>query len=91
MSNATVPLVDKEIISSRVPVFSEVRVTQSLIFCVVLCGQLFVFLSFIFLPLLYFLSFDLRLLVTYFVCHQYFLMCLSGSCIHMFSSDHSYI
>jgi len=45
------------------PVFSWVRVAQPLVFCVVFCQQLCVFLSFIYFRLVYCLSFELRLLI----------------------------
>jgi len=43
-------------------VFSEVCVAQSLVFCVVFCGLLFVFFSFFFGPL-YCLSYDIHPLI----------------------------
>jgi hypothetical protein len=46
-----------------IPVFSGVRVAQSLVFCIVFCISLSVCLSFFFWPL-YCLSFELRLLIT---------------------------
>jgi hypothetical protein len=45
------------------PVFSEVRVARSFVFCAVLGTSLFVRLSFFFLPLYYLSFFDLRLLI----------------------------
>ena len=48
---------------SSPPVFSGVRVTQSLVLCVMCCRSLFVFLSFFICPLCC-LSFDLRILIT---------------------------
>jgi len=44
-------------------VFSGVRVALSLVFCVMFCNSVFVLLFFFFRPL-YYLSFDIRLLVT---------------------------
>ena len=66
-----VPLVQQELFTlpehlSSPPVFSGVRVTQSLVLCVMFCRSLLIFLSFFFLPLC-FLSFDLRILITPFV------------------------
>ena len=46
------------------PVFLLVRVTRSLVFCVVLCRSLFVILAFFFFPLYCLSFFDLRLLIT---------------------------
>ena len=46
------------------PVFSGVRVTRSLVFCVMFCRSLFVFLSFFFWPLCCLSCFDLRILIT---------------------------
>ena len=50
------------------PVFSGVRVAQSLVFCVVYCGSLFVH----FFWSLHFISFDLRLLITPLVSSNFF-------------------
>jgi len=49
--------------SDFTPSFYEVSVAQYLVFCVVLCRSLFVLLSFFFWPL-YFLSFNILLLIT---------------------------
>jgi len=46
--------------------FQWVRVARSLVFCVVFCGSLFVFLS-LYVWLLCCLSFDLRILIIYLV------------------------
>ena len=46
------------------PGFSGLRVTRSLLFCVMFCGSLFVFLSFLFWPLCCLSFFDLRILIT---------------------------
>ena len=46
------------------PVFSGVRDTRSIIFCVVFCRSLFVILRFYFWPLYYLSFFYLRLLIT---------------------------
>jgi hypothetical protein len=48
------------------PDFSGTRVVRSLVSCVVFCRSFAVFLSFIYWPL-YYLSFDLRLLITHLV------------------------
>ena len=45
------------------PVFSEVGVAESLVFCVMLCRSLFVLLSFLFWPL-YCVFFDLSILIS---------------------------
>ena len=45
------------------PVFSEIRVVRSLVFCGMFCRSLFVLLYFFFWPVC-FLSFDLRILIT---------------------------
>jgi len=45
------------------PVFSEIRVVRSLVFCGMFCNSLFVLLSFFFWPVC-FLSFDLQILIT---------------------------
>jgi hypothetical protein len=62
--------------------FSGVRLVQSLVFCVVFCTSLFVFLSRFFYPL-YCLSFDLRLLVTPLVSSNFFIKVVG---IHYISS-----
>ena len=46
------------------PIFSEVRVTRSLVLCVVFCGSLFVLLSFFFWPLYFLFFLGLRSLIT---------------------------
>ena len=63
-----VPLVAQELPTlpehlSSSPVFSGVRVTRSLVLCVMFCRSLFVLSSFYFWPLCC-LSFDLRILIT---------------------------
>jgi hypothetical protein len=50
---------------SSPPVFRSVRVARSLVFSIVFCRSLFVFLSFFFWPL-YCLSLNLRILITFF-------------------------
>ena len=67
-----VPHVEQELLTlpehmSSYPVFSGVRVSRSLVLCVVFCKSLFVFLYFIFWPLYCLLFFDLRFLITPFV------------------------
>ena len=49
---------------SSPPVFSGVRVTRSLVLCVVLCRSLFVLLSLFYQPLCYWSFFDLRMRIT---------------------------
>jgi hypothetical protein len=49
---------------SSPPVHSEVRVSRSLVFCVVLCRSLFVFLSFLFWSLFCLSLLDLRFLIS---------------------------
>jgi hypothetical protein len=49
---------------SLFPIFSEVRVDLSLVFCVMFCRSLFVLLSFFFWPLCCLSYFDLRFLIT---------------------------
>ena len=63
-----VPLVEQELLTlqehlSSPPVFSGVRVTRSLVLCVMFCRSLFVLLYFFFWPLCL-LFFDLRILIT---------------------------
>jgi hypothetical protein len=49
---------------SSPPVFREVRVARSWVFCVVFCRWLFVLLSFLLWPLCCLFFFDLRILIT---------------------------
>ena len=63
------PLMEQELFTfpehlSSPPVFSGVRVTRSLVLCVMFCRSLFVFFSFFFLPLCCLSFFDLRNLIT---------------------------
>ena len=53
----------QEYLSSH-PIFREVRVSLSLVFCLVLCRSLFVLLSFFIWKLYYLFFFNLRLLIT---------------------------
>jgi len=46
------------------PVFSVVRVTRSLVFCMMIYRSLFVLLYFFFWPLCYLFFFDLRIMIT---------------------------
>ena len=63
-----VPLVEQELLTlpehlSSPPIFSGVRVTRSLVLCVMFCWSLFVLLYFFFWPLRC-LFFDIRILIT---------------------------
>ena len=49
---------------SSLPVFREVNVARSLVFCVMFCRSLFVLVSFIFWPLCCLSFFDLQILIT---------------------------
>ena len=64
-----VPLLEQELLTllkqlSSSPVFSGVRVTRSLVLCVVFCRSLFVLLYFFFWPLCCLFFFDVRILIT---------------------------
>jgi hypothetical protein len=74
------------------PGFSESRVAQSLVFCVVFGRSLFVLLSFFSWPLCFLFSFDLRLLITPFGIFKLFLMILRmNSCLLFYVCVKSYI
>jgi hypothetical protein len=65
----TVPLVERELPTlpehlPLPPVFSEVRVARSLVFCMVFCVSLFIILLFLLWPLRCLSFSDLRLLIT---------------------------
>ena len=75
-----VSLVEQELLThlghlTSLPVFNGVRVTRSLVSCVMFCRSLFVMLSFFFRPLCC-LSFHLRFLITP-------LLSLSSSCFYI--------
>jgi hypothetical protein len=65
-----VPQLERELLERPLqlrspPVFSGVRVTRSLVFCVTSCGSLFSLLILFFLSVSYLPFFDLRLLQTF--------------------------
>jgi len=60
-----VPLVEQQLLTlpyhlSSPPVFSGIRVTRSIVLCVILCRSLFVLLSFFSWPLCFLSFFDVR-------------------------------
>ena len=87
------PHVEQELLTlqehrSSPPIFRDVRVSLSLVFCLVLCRSLFVLLSFCAWTL-YYLSFDFRLLITSLVsstfpCMSSFILILRLSFVFMF-------
>ena len=87
------PDVEQELLTlqehrSSPPIFRDVRVSLSLVFCLVLCRSLFVLLSFCAWTL-YYLSFDFRLLITSLVsstfpCMSSFILILRLSFVFMF-------
>ena len=89
-STRRVALVERELLNlpehmSSHPVFRGVRITRSLVLCVVFCRSLFVRLSFFFSPLCGLSLFDLQILITHLVSANSSICHNSQNAAHSFS------